>query len=132
MSTTPPLISQTHRMSNKIARCLILWVILAQQGTSHRGPQISDAGVLIDREAISGITLPRASERMSSASPEPWRCVVSLRMVTDENGVELGRPCRVTFDGPIFGIPLSQTGFPELSAQSSIRLPQILGFRSLY
>ncbi|KAF8504672.1 P-loop containing nucleoside triphosphate hydrolase protein [Russula emetica] len=65
-------------------------------------------------EAISGITLPRASgtctrcptECQLSHSTEPWRCVISLRMVTDENGVDLDQPYRVEFGDPIFDKPL--------------------------
>ncbi len=101
-------------------------------------------------EAISGITLPRASgtcTRYASSnsrlhpSHAPYRipagvrqnvsfrtppshgvalsrsvwsqmrmesrcCVVSLRMVTDENGVDLPQPYRVEFGDPIFDKPL--------------------------
>ncbi|KAF8270214.1 P-loop containing nucleoside triphosphate hydrolase protein [Lactarius quietus] len=61
-------------------------------------------------EAISGITLPRASgtctrcptECQLSRSSEPWRCVVSLRLVTDEDGNVLPQPRRLDFGDPIF------------------------------
>ncbi|KAI9452815.1 P-loop containing nucleoside triphosphate hydrolase protein [Russula earlei] len=61
-------------------------------------------------EAISGITLPRASGTCTRCptecqlyySSEPWRCVVSLRLVTDEDGTVLGQPRRVEFGDPIF------------------------------
>lgn len=60
-------------------------------------------------EAISGITLPRASgtctrcptECQLSHSSEPWRCVVSLRMVTDPEGKVLSQPQKFDFGGPI-------------------------------
>ncbi|KAI0295243.1 P-loop containing nucleoside triphosphate hydrolase protein [Russula brevipes] len=61
-------------------------------------------------EAISGVTLPRApgtctrcpTECQLSRSSEPWRCVVSLRITTDQNGIELAQPRRVEFGDPIF------------------------------
>ncbi|KAI9441571.1 P-loop containing nucleoside triphosphate hydrolase protein [Lactarius indigo] len=61
-------------------------------------------------EAISGITLPRASgtctrcptECQLSHSSEPWCCVVSLRIVTDGDGKVLSQPRRVDFGDPIF------------------------------
>ncbi|KAI9465219.1 P-loop containing nucleoside triphosphate hydrolase protein [Lactarius psammicola] len=61
-------------------------------------------------EAISGITLPRASgtctrcptECQLSHSSEPWRCVVSLRIVTDGDGKVLTQPRRLDFGDPIF------------------------------
>ncbi|KAI9441577.1 P-loop containing nucleoside triphosphate hydrolase protein [Lactarius indigo] len=61
-------------------------------------------------EAISGITLPRASgtctrcptECQLSRSSGPWRCVVSLRIVTGEDGSALSQPCRLDFGDPIF------------------------------
>ncbi|KAH9965473.1 P-loop containing nucleoside triphosphate hydrolase protein [Russula dissimulans] len=61
-------------------------------------------------EAISGITLPRASgtctrcptECLLTHSSEPWRCVVSLRLVTDEDGAVRAQPRRVAFGDPIF------------------------------
>ncbi|KAH9007584.1 P-loop containing nucleoside triphosphate hydrolase protein [Lactarius deliciosus] len=61
-------------------------------------------------EAISGITLPRASgtctrcptECQLSHSSGPWRCVVSLRIVTDEDGSVLSQPRRLDFGDPIF------------------------------
>ena len=46
------------------------------------------------------------TECQLSQSIEPWRCVVSLRMVTDENGVDLAQPYRVEFGNPIFDKPL--------------------------
>ncbi|TCD65552.1 hypothetical protein EIP91_002516 [Steccherinum ochraceum] len=61
-------------------------------------------------ESISGITLPRASgtctrcptECRLSWSSEPWRCVVSVRFITDEHGVALGQIRNETFGEPIF------------------------------
>jgi len=61
-------------------------------------------------EAISGITLPRASgtctrcptECQLSRSNEPWRCVVSLRLVTDADGSKLAQPESINFGDPIF------------------------------
>ncbi|KAH9175022.1 P-loop containing nucleoside triphosphate hydrolase protein [Lactarius sanguifluus] len=61
-------------------------------------------------EAISGITLPRASgtctrcptECQLSHSSEPWCCVVSLRIVTDGDGRVLPQPRRHDFGDPIF------------------------------
>ncbi|KAI0319289.1 P-loop containing nucleoside triphosphate hydrolase protein [Amylostereum chailletii] len=61
-------------------------------------------------ESISGITLPRASgtctrcptECLLAHTSEPWRCVVSLRLVTDVHGVPLSQPSTVEFGGPIF------------------------------
>ncbi|KAI0262179.1 P-loop containing nucleoside triphosphate hydrolase protein [Gloeopeniophorella convolvens] len=60
-------------------------------------------------EAISGISLPRATgtctrcptECQLSHSSGPWCCIVSLRIVTDENGAPLGQPRRVDFGEPI-------------------------------
>ncbi|KAI0250034.1 P-loop containing nucleoside triphosphate hydrolase protein [Lactifluus subvellereus] len=65
-------------------------------------------------EAISGITLPRSSgtctrcptECQLSRSSEPWRCIISLRIVTDESGAVLAQPRRVEFGEPIFAKPL--------------------------
>ncbi|KAH9032594.1 P-loop containing nucleoside triphosphate hydrolase protein [Lactarius pseudohatsudake] len=65
-------------------------------------------------EAISGITLPRASgtctrcptECQLSHSSEPWRCVVSLRRVTDAEGKALSQPQKIDFGDPIFEKPL--------------------------
>ncbi|KAL6299310.1 P-loop containing nucleoside triphosphate hydrolase protein [Sparassis latifolia] len=63
-------------------------------------------------ESISGITLPRASgtctrcptECTLSFSAEPWRCVVSLRFTTNENGETI--PVRNDpFGPPIFDKP---------------------------
>ncbi|KAF8504671.1 P-loop containing nucleoside triphosphate hydrolase protein [Russula emetica] len=61
-------------------------------------------------EAISGITLPRASgtctrcptECQLSRSNGPWRCVVSLRIVTDEDGSVLPQPRKLDFGDPIY------------------------------
>ena len=79
-------------------------------------------------EAISGITLPRAAgtctryafpvsvlflpqtpcahrcptECQLSHSSEPWRCIVSLRIVADEGGKQLSQPRTVKFGDPIF------------------------------
>ncbi|KAH9965472.1 P-loop containing nucleoside triphosphate hydrolase protein [Russula dissimulans] len=72
------------------------------------GPQSAGKSSLI--EAISGITLHRASgtctrcptECLLTHSSEPWRCVVSLRLVTDEDGVVRAQPRRVEFGDPIF------------------------------
>ncbi|KAH9007591.1 P-loop containing nucleoside triphosphate hydrolase protein [Lactarius deliciosus] len=65
-------------------------------------------------EAISGITLPRASgtctrcptECQLSHSSEPWRCVVSLRRVTDAEGKALSQPQKIDFGDAIFEKPL--------------------------
>ncbi|KAI0302311.1 P-loop containing nucleoside triphosphate hydrolase protein [Multifurca ochricompacta] len=65
-------------------------------------------------EAISGITLPRSSgtctrcptECQLLRSFEPWRCIVSLRIATDENGVVLAQPREFEFGDPIFEKPL--------------------------
>jgi len=98
-------------------------------------------------EAISGITLPRASgtctryltcllpsltcisrtlshtrrcptECQLSHSTEPWRCVVSLRMVTDENGVDLDHPTESNLVIPFSISLLSQSGFAVPRVQS--------------
>jgi energy-coupling factor transporter ATP-binding protein EcfA2 len=61
-------------------------------------------------EAISGITLPRASgtctrcptECQLSHSSESWRCVVSLRIITDQDGNVLSQPQKIAFGDPIF------------------------------
>ncbi|THH15705.1 hypothetical protein EUX98_g9424 [Antrodiella citrinella] len=61
-------------------------------------------------ESISGVTLPRASgtctrcptECRLSWSSEPWKCVVSLRFITDANGKPLGQIRNETFGEPIF------------------------------
>lgn len=37
-----------------------------------------------------------------SRSNEPWRCLVSLHIVTDANGVQLAQPTRIDFGDPIF------------------------------
>ncbi|KAH9007590.1 P-loop containing nucleoside triphosphate hydrolase protein [Lactarius deliciosus] len=71
-------------------------------------PVIAGKSSLI--EAISGITLPRASgtctrcptECQLSHSSEPWCCVVSLRIVTDGDGRVLPQPRRHDFGDPIF------------------------------
>ncbi|KAI0245062.1 P-loop containing nucleoside triphosphate hydrolase protein [Lactifluus subvellereus] len=72
------------------------------------GSQSAGKSTLI--EAISGITLPRAAgtctrcptECQLSRSVEPWRCVVSLRIVTDEDGKVLSQPQKIEFGDPIF------------------------------
>lgn len=46
------------------------------------------------------------TECQLSRSNERWRCVVSLRIVKDANGVELARPYTVDFGDPIFEKPL--------------------------
>ncbi|KAI0250036.1 P-loop containing nucleoside triphosphate hydrolase protein [Lactifluus subvellereus] len=61
-------------------------------------------------ESISGITLPRASgtctrcptECQLSRSAESWRCVVSLRIVTEDDGKVLSQPRKIEFGDPIF------------------------------
>ncbi|KAH9917091.1 P-loop containing nucleoside triphosphate hydrolase protein [Amylocystis lapponica] len=61
-------------------------------------------------ESISGITLPRASGTCTRAptecklswSAEPWKCVVSLRFITDEHGQPLGLVRNEAFGAPIF------------------------------
>ncbi|KAI0359461.1 hypothetical protein OH77DRAFT_1419958 [Trametes cingulata] len=60
-------------------------------------------------ESISGITLPRASgtctrsptECRLSYSSDPWKCVVSLRILTDSDGKPLGQPLNLPFGEPI-------------------------------
>ena len=39
-------------------------------------------------------------------SNEPWRCVVSLRILKDEDGAELAQPHEIEFGDPIFDKPL--------------------------
>ena len=46
------------------------------------------------------------TECQLSQSLELWCCVVSLHIVKDENGLELGRPRRVRFGDPILEKPL--------------------------
>ncbi|KZT04838.1 uncharacterized protein LAESUDRAFT_760851 [Laetiporus sulphureus 93-53] len=61
-------------------------------------------------ESISGITLPRANgictrcpiECKLSYSAEPWRCIVSLRFITDELGQPLGQARNEQFGDPIY------------------------------
>ncbi|OBZ65896.1 Interferon-induced GTP-binding protein Mx2 [Grifola frondosa] len=61
-------------------------------------------------ESISDIMLPRASgtctrcptECKLEYSTEPWKCVVSLRFITDEHGQDLGQFRNETFGDPIF------------------------------
>lgn len=58
-------------------------------------------------EAISGISLPRASgtctrcptECRLASSKDPWKCVVTIRFNTDERGTPLGQPRIIPF-GP--------------------------------
>ena len=42
------------------------------------------------------------TECQLSRSNEPWRCVVSLHLVTDADGAELAQPKRINFGDPIF------------------------------
>ncbi|KAI0032843.1 P-loop containing nucleoside triphosphate hydrolase protein [Vararia minispora EC-137] len=61
-------------------------------------------------ESISGIKLPRASgtctrcptECLLTRASGPWRCAVSLRLVTDARGAPLTQPHTVGFGDPIF------------------------------
>ncbi|KAI0667026.1 P-loop containing nucleoside triphosphate hydrolase protein [Trametes maxima] len=61
-------------------------------------------------EAISGITLPRASgtctrsptECRLSYSSDPWQCMISLRILNDKDGRPLGQPRNEPFGEPIF------------------------------
>ncbi|KAI0753564.1 P-loop containing nucleoside triphosphate hydrolase protein [Daedaleopsis nitida] len=61
-------------------------------------------------ESISGITLPRASgtctrcptECRLAYSAEPWKCIVSLRYLTDRDGRPLGVPRNEPFGDVIF------------------------------
>ncbi|KAI0333222.1 hypothetical protein GY45DRAFT_1319829 [Cubamyces sp. BRFM 1775] len=61
-------------------------------------------------EAISGITLPRAggtctrspTECRLSYSEDPWKCIVSLRILTDIDGKVLGQPDHIVFGEPIY------------------------------
>ena len=61
-------------------------------------------------ESISGITLPRASgtctrcptECRLSYSPQPWKCIVSLRITTDAKGQPLGQSKNEIFGDPIY------------------------------
>ncbi|KAJ7587575.1 P-loop containing nucleoside triphosphate hydrolase protein [Mycena floridula] len=61
-------------------------------------------------ESISGITLPRASgtctrcptECRLSRSDEPWKCIVSLRRITDLQGQTLGQVRNESFGGVIY------------------------------
>ncbi|KAK7471940.1 hypothetical protein VKT23_000046 [Stygiomarasmius scandens] len=60
-------------------------------------------------ESISGITLPRAAgtctrcptECSLSYSPSPWKCTVSLRIMTDSSGQLLGEPRNEQFGSVI-------------------------------
>jgi len=82
-------------------------------------------------EAISGITLPRASgtctrcptECLLTSSSEPWRCVVSLRLATDEDGAVRAQPRQVPFGDPIFDKTLVTERIRR--AQSAILNPGI-------
>jgi hypothetical protein len=42
------------------------------------------------------------TECQLSRSNEPWRCVVSLHLVTGAGGVQLAQPKRINFGDPIF------------------------------
>ncbi|THH11229.1 hypothetical protein EW146_g8124 [Bondarzewia mesenterica] len=61
-------------------------------------------------ESISGISLPRASGTCTRCptecrlfySDEPWRCIVSLRFITDEHGVPLDKVRDERFGEPLF------------------------------
>ncbi|KAI0657630.1 P-loop containing nucleoside triphosphate hydrolase protein [Cubamyces menziesii] len=61
-------------------------------------------------EAISGITLPRAggtctrspTECRLSYSKDAWKCIVSLRILTDLDGKALGQPDNIVFGDPIY------------------------------
>ncbi|KAL0573674.1 hypothetical protein V5O48_008286, partial [Marasmius crinis-equi] len=61
-------------------------------------------------EAISGTTLPRASGTCTRCptecrlmySKEPWKCIVSLRILTDNNGQLLGQARNEAFGPPIY------------------------------
>ncbi|KAJ7587407.1 P-loop containing nucleoside triphosphate hydrolase protein [Mycena floridula] len=61
-------------------------------------------------ESISGITLPRASgtctrcptECRLSRSDEPWKCIVSLRRITDPQGQTLGQVRNESFGNVIY------------------------------
>ncbi|KAF9258362.1 hypothetical protein L218DRAFT_735587 [Marasmius fiardii PR-910] len=72
------------------------------------GNQSSGKSSLI--EAISGIILPRASGTCTRCptecrlmySSEPWKCVVSLRILTDSNGQVLGQARNEPFGDPIY------------------------------
>ncbi|KAG7091490.1 hypothetical protein E1B28_010521 [Marasmius oreades] len=72
------------------------------------GNQSSGKSSLI--EAISGTTLPRASGTCTRCptecrlmySSEPWKCVVSLRILTDSNGQVLGQARNEPFGAPIY------------------------------
>ncbi|KAI0628425.1 P-loop containing nucleoside triphosphate hydrolase protein [Trametes polyzona] len=72
------------------------------------GSQSSGKSSLI--ESISGVKLPRASgtctrsptECRLSYSEEPWKCVVTLRIITDKNGKPLGHPSNIPFGEPIY------------------------------
>ncbi|KAJ8074434.1 hypothetical protein PM082_015335 [Marasmius tenuissimus] len=72
------------------------------------GNQSSGKSSLI--EAISGTTLPRASgtctrcptECRLMRSSEPWKCVVSLRILTDSTGQVLGQARNELFGPPIY------------------------------
>ncbi|KAI8978167.1 P-loop containing nucleoside triphosphate hydrolase protein [Trametes punicea] len=71
---------------------------------------IQSAGKSSLIEAISGITLPRASgtctrtptECRLSYSTDPWHCVVSLRILKDIDGKPLGQPRNEQFGEPIY------------------------------
>ncbi|KAJ7152852.1 P-loop containing nucleoside triphosphate hydrolase protein [Mycena filopes] len=60
-------------------------------------------------ESISGITLPRAAgtctrcptECRLAHSDDPWKCIVELRFITDQNGQPLGQPRAVSFGDQI-------------------------------
>ncbi|KAL0061429.1 hypothetical protein AAF712_011723 [Marasmius tenuissimus] len=71
------------------------------------GNQSSGKSSLI--EAISGTTLPRAevdsrcpTECRLMRSSEPWKCVVSLRILTDSTGQVLGQARNELFGPPIY------------------------------
>ncbi|KAF7304101.1 hypothetical protein MIND_00641600 [Mycena indigotica] len=60
-------------------------------------------------EAISGISLPRASgtctrcptECRLSRSDGPWKCTVELHLTTDKNGLPIGQAKNIPFGAPI-------------------------------
>jgi hypothetical protein len=68
--------------------------LVLAQGTRHKLACIHSHGHLCLYRCPTECQLTRSSK--------PWRCIVSLRKVTNEKGVPLPRPCRIEFGEPIF------------------------------
>ncbi|KAF5353053.1 hypothetical protein D9758_008791 [Tetrapyrgos nigripes] len=92
---------------------------------------IQSAGKSSLIESISGITLPRASgtctrcpmECNLSYSDKPWKCVVSLRSITDASGQPLGEPRNEPF-GPVI-VDKSEVEDRIRRAQKAILHPRL-------